>query len=137
MLWRRKLGGNENELQLVLPAKFHSDVLRCLHEGALSAHLGEEKMLMLGKLKERFYWPGCADAVKDWCATCVTCCTRKSAAPKKRTGLQAISAGYPLQVVSVDIMGPLPETDEGSKYVLVAVDFLPGGLMYTASTTKK
>ena len=118
VLWRRKLGGSENELQLVLPAKFHSDVLQCLH-GVLSAHLGEVKML--GKLKERFYWPGCADAVKDCCATCVTCCTRKSAAPKRRAGLQTISAGYPLQVVSVDIMGPLPETDEGSKYLLVAV----------------
>ena len=52
VLWRRKLGGSENELQLVHHTKFHSDVLRCLHEGALSAHLGEEKML--GKLKERF-----------------------------------------------------------------------------------
>jgi len=121
VLWRRKLGGNENDLQLVLPAKFHSDVLQCLHEGALSAHLGEEKMLC--QLKERFYWPGSADDVKDWCATCQTCCTRKSAAPKKRAGLQTIGAGYPLQVVSVDIMGPLPETDSGSKYVLVAVDY--------------
>ena len=30
---------------------------------------------------------------------------------------------HALQVVCVDIMGPLPETEEGSKYVLVAVDY--------------
>ena len=28
-----------------------------------------------------------------------------------------------MQVVAVDIMGPLPETDDGNKYVLVAVDY--------------
>ena len=121
ILWRRRLGGKETDLQLVLPTEFQADVLRSLHEGATSAHLGEEKMLQ--QLKERFYWPGCTNAVKDYCATCAICCTRKSAAPKRRAGLQTIQAGYPLQVVCVDIMGPLPETDQGSKYVLVAVDY--------------
>ena len=61
--------------------------------GATSAHLGEEKMLE--QLKERFYWPGCTDAVKDYCATCAICGTQKSAAPKRRAGLQTIQAGYP------------------------------------------
>ena len=28
-----------------------------------------------------------------------------------------------MQVVAVDIMGPLPETDDGNKYVLVVVDY--------------
>ena len=79
---------------------------------------------MLHQLKERFYWPGSAHACgEEYCATCVTCCTRKSAAPKRKAELQTIQAGYPLQVVCVDIMGPLPETEEGSKYVLVAVDY--------------
>ena len=59
----------------------------------------------------------------NYCATCAICCTRKSAAPKRKAGLQTIQAGYPLQIVCVDIMGPLPETDQGSKYVLVAVDY--------------
>eukprot|EP00731_Ephydatia_muelleri_P036034 Em0193g7a len=120
-LARWRLGGKGNDLHLVLPTKFHADVLQSLHEGSLSAHLGEEKMLH--QLKERFYWPGSAHAVREYCATCVTCCTRKSAAPKRKAELQTIQAGYPLQVVCVDIMGPLPETEEGSKYVLVAVDY--------------
>ena len=62
------IGGKETDLQLVLPTEFQADVLRSFHEGATSAHLGEEKMLQ--QLKERFYWPGCTDAVKDYCATC-------------------------------------------------------------------
>ena len=39
-----------------------------------------------------------------------------------RAPLQTIKAGYPMQIVSVDLMGPLPETEDGCKYVMVAVD---------------
>ena len=120
VLWRRVLGGDEGKLQLAVPAKRRQDILRGLHEGALSAHLGEEKML--SQLKERYYWPNCADDIKEWCSCCAVCCSRKSHAPKRRAGLQTVQVGYPLQTVCVDILGPLPETETGSRYVLVAVD---------------
>ena len=35
VLWKRRLGGKGNDLQLVLPTKFHADVLQSLHEGSL------------------------------------------------------------------------------------------------------
>eukprot|EP00731_Ephydatia_muelleri_P003753 Em0001g3753a len=96
-------------------------VLKELHEGAVGGHLGESKML--GRLKERFYWPSCSEAVSDWCKSCIKCATRKTTVPKPRAGLQTIRAGYPMQIVCVDIMGPLPETERGSKYVLVVADY--------------
>lgn len=49
--------------QMVLPYSLHEVVLKELHEGAVAGHLGESKML--GRLKERFYWPGCGDAVSN------------------------------------------------------------------------
>ena len=120
VLWRKCIDKCRDYLQLVLPAKLQVDTLRDLHEGAIGGHLGEEKML--NKLKERFYWPGCTEAVKDWCRTCIRCTTRKTAAPKRKAPLQSLRAGYPMQIVCVDIMGPLPETEDGCKYVLVASD---------------
>ena len=74
-----------NYLQLVLLAELHVDTLWDLHEGAIGGHLGEEKMLH--KLKERFYWPGCTEAVRDWCRTCIRCTTRKT---KRKVPLQAL-----------------------------------------------
>ena len=115
-LWRKDLE-HHNAFQLILPYLLHDEVLNDLHEGAVGGHLGEWKML--GKLKERFYWPGCSEAVGEWCKGCIRCSTRKSSAPKRRAYLQTLRAGYPMQIVCVDIMGPLPET---SKYVLVAAD---------------
>eukprot|EP00731_Ephydatia_muelleri_P007461 Em0003g1709a len=97
----------------------HWDAL-CIYDGAVGGHIGEEKMKH--RLKERFYWPGCTEAVGEWCRNCISCTTRKTVAPKRRAPLQTIKAGYPMQIVSVDLMGPLPETEDGCKYVMVAVD---------------
>jgi len=68
-LWNRLVGeggvlgrryhntsGKSSWLQLVLPQLLREEVLQELHAGALEGHLGKEKLL--GKVKERFYWPG-------------------------------------------------------------------------------
>ena len=55
--------------------------------------------------------------------THATCATRKSVGAKNRAHLQTIRTGYPMQVVVVDILGPLPESDGGNSYILVAGDY--------------
>ena len=57
-------GGNEVR-QLIVPQGLRTEVLQELHSGAVAGHLGEEKTLKT--LKERFYWPGHANNVKNWC----------------------------------------------------------------------
>ena len=42
--------------QLVVPNSLKTALLRDVHEGVSGGHLGVDKSL--GKLKERFYWPG-------------------------------------------------------------------------------
>ena len=68
-------------LQLVIPRAKREEILRDMHEGSIGGHMGEEKTL--GRLKERYYWPGHYADVRNWCATCVNCAARKSPAPKK------------------------------------------------------
>ena len=77
---------------------------------------------MLGQLKERYYWPGHYADVKSWCKTCDMCTTRKIAAPKQKAPLQNFAVGSLLQLVAVDILGPLPESQRGNRYILVAGD---------------
>ena len=48
----------------------------------------------------------------------------KKNSPKTRHGdLQSIRTGYPMQIVADDIMGPLPASKNGSRYILVAPDY--------------
>jgi len=92
-----------------------------IHAGVISGHLGEQKTLE--QLKERFYWPSMSEDVKHWCQTCSVCATKKSATPNSRAPMQPIRAGYPMQVIAVDITGPLPESEAGNSYILVVGDY--------------
>ena len=123
MLWRlfENNDGTEYIYQLVIPSALKSKILRDTHEGILRGHSGIDKCLC--KLKERFYWPGQYNDVKQWCSTCVTSATRKPGGVKRRGPLQPVIAGYPLQLVAVDILGPLPVTSQGNSYILVAEDY--------------
>ena len=51
--------------RMVVPAVSRSRILQELHEGKVSGHLGTAKTL--GKLKERFYWPGHYNDTREWC----------------------------------------------------------------------
>ena len=68
--------------QWVVPKKQRKEILHHLHGGPLGAHLRENKTLE--KLRERFYWPGHAADVKEWCSSCKLCGQRKMPNPKPR-----------------------------------------------------
>ena len=99
------MSGSNQWSQLVVPKDLQEEVVHSLHGGAASGHLGEEKTL--SRLRERFYWPGFSQQVRDWCRSCNSCGNRKTPAPHGCAELQSV---VPLQIVAVDIMGPLPET---------------------------
>ena len=109
------------QYQLVVPPKLRSQVLKEIHEGAMGGHLGEEKTLQ--KLKDRFYWPGHWKSVQEWCHTCPVCSQRKTPTPKNLAPLQSVAVSSPMQMVAIDILGPLPVTLAGNKYILVAADY--------------
>lgn len=113
--------GTTSRLQLIVPREIRKEILHELHAGAVGGHLGEEKTL--GCLKERFYWPGHFTDVRNWCKTCAACATRKTLPTRGRAPLKNIQVGYPMQVVAVDILGPLPESNSGNAYLLVASDY--------------
>ena len=110
-----------NWLQLVIPNHLRAEILFEIHQGTCGGHLGQEKTL--NKLKERFYWPGHYTDIYNWCQTCPACATRKTPAPRQRTSLGTISAGYPTQIMAVDIVGPLTESDRGNSYIMVVGDY--------------
>ena len=123
--------GTSSHLQWVVPEKLQKEVLYELHGRELSGHLGEEKTL--SHLKERFYWPGHWNDVRNWCNTCSTCAKRKTTGMKHCAPLQTIKSGYPMQIVAVDILGPLPENDSGNRYIHTS----PTGLKPMPFLTKR
>ena len=123
LLWRYFMHPNQDQswLQLVVPKQIRPLILEELHQGIGSGHLGQEKTL--GCLKERFYWPGHFSDVHNWCESCISCTTRKTPTPGRRAALGTIAAGYPMQIIATDLVGPLPESDNKNKYILVVADY--------------
>ena len=113
--------GSTPSLQIVVPEVLRQEVLHDLHEGVMGGHLGVDKTL--GRLKERFYWPGHYNDIKEWCNDCGTCATRKNPSQKSRAPLNSIVTSQPMELVAMDIMGPFPESEAGNTYVLVVVDY--------------
>ena len=110
-----------SHLQLIVPKVNRDDVLHKVHNAPSGGHLGEAKTL--SRLQERFYWPGHVEAVKVWCRCCADCAARKSPGQRRRAPLQSMQAGYPMQIIAVDIVGPFSPVQSGNNDVLVVSDY--------------
>ena len=104
--------------QVLIPCHLRGIVLEQLHDNC--GHCGVMKTL--GKIKERFYWPGYESAVEEYVRACRQCQTRKSPNPKTVAPIGEIKTSRPFEWVSWDITGPLPETDKGNRYIVVITD---------------
>ena len=107
--------------KIVIPSCLRQETLQELHKGVVGGHLGFEKTLE--KVKERFYWPGQYKDVQEWCWTYAICAARKTPTPKPKAALQPVSVGYPMELVAIDILGPLPQSEAGNIYILVVGDY--------------
>ena len=116
----RKFRGpsNADHTQLVLPSSLRHTILQKLHNEL--GHLGFHKTME--RVKQRYYWPGYELDVQKWIAECASCQQRNTPQPTSKAPLGTITAKHPFDVLSWDIMGPLPVTSQGNKYVLVVTD---------------
>lgn len=105
---------------LVVPQELRENVLRTYHEHETGGHVGRDRLYQL--LSKRYYWMGMHNDVSDYVAGCLKCQTRKPAPPLRHGELQPIHATHPLQIVGIDIMGPLQISYAGHKYILVMID---------------
>ena len=114
-LWK----GDDTRELYVVPYQLREIVLRLGHNCALSGHFGIHKTLE--RIRRNFYWPGMSAQVEQHIRGCFACNRSKHMRRKPRAALQEFSSGAPMEKVHIDILGPLPETTAGNKYVLLAV----------------
>ena len=119
----------------MVPQSLREEVMQELHAGVIGGHVRESKTLQ--QLKCRFYWPGRSLDVKDWCQTCSVCASRKINTPKNYAPLQTIKAGSPMQVITVNTMGPLPESSNNNSYILVVADYFTRWMLMLSITRKQ
>jgi hypothetical protein len=91
-----------------------------MHNHPTAGHFGTEKTYE--KIKERFYWKGMLQDIKQYIKYCDTCQRRG-----KKGGqgyLNPIKTERPFERIGIDFVGPLSQTKNGNRYILVAMDYL-------------
>ena len=94
--------------------------IRELHSKETAGHLGIEKTIE--KIKQRFFWINLSRDVKKFIRECFD--FQKVNPPKVycKQKLVPLAPSRTLQLVNMDMAGPLPITKEGHKYILEICD---------------
>ncbi|KAJ8333601.1 hypothetical protein SKAU_G00416090 [Synaphobranchus kaupii] len=123
LLYRRwqAPGRGSDILQLLVPRALRPDVLRLVHGSVGAGHFGNNKTLH--RLRGKFQWPGCRHNVELHVHCCDSCTAQKGPSQRSRAPLHQHLVGAPMERVGVDVLGPLPVTDSGNRYILVAMDY--------------
>ena len=108
-------------LQVVVPTVLRKQVFGFLHDSKTGGHFGINKTI--GKIREKFYWPKLRDDVKGWCGQCDVCAARKGPSRKIKVPLATYVVGLPMERVAIDVLGPLPVSESGNRYILIAMDY--------------
>ena len=109
---------NTSHVQLVVPSDMREVILTHLHNH--SGHLGLRKTME--KVKTRYYWPGYESDIEKRVRECDECQRRNPPPRKPQAPLGTITASYPFEKITWDIMGPLPVSQRGYQYILVVTD---------------
>ena len=110
----------DKDLCLVVPRGLQSEVLQFCHDSRSSGHLGQRKTLE--RVKQSFIWYNMSKDCIQYVKTCNTCNQNKKVYIKPRAGLQSFHAGFPMERVHLDILGPFNTSEDGNRYVLMMID---------------
>lgn len=107
--------------RIVVPLKRRETVLKLNHDHKLSGHLGISKTL--ARVKGLYTWPQMANAVVTHIRNCITCAKRKTRGLTKAPLKSLPVYDVIWETLAMDIVGPLSDTKEGFKYILVISDY--------------
>ena len=96
-------------------------VLYQMHEALTSGHLGVRKTAE--RLLRRFYWYKAREDVDLWIQRCDKCVLTKKPSKAPRVPMGSMLVGAPLDRIGMDLLGALPLTPRGNRYIFVVTDY--------------
>ncbi|CAF0815247.1 unnamed protein product [Brachionus calyciflorus] len=88
-----------------------------VHSNILSGHLGTKRTKE--KMFNRFFRPKLGYLIEKFIQKCDLCQKTKSPSKPFKVALRPIRTEQPMQLITMDIEGPLPISTNGNKYILV------------------
>ena len=111
---------NNMNYQFIVPRDHRLDVLKQCHDSVYSGHLGAEKTV--ARIVAKFYWFKQLTEIQAYVQSCRSCQQIKVPRQYNVAPLTPLTPTRPWELVTTDIMGPLPNSGDGNKFVLVVID---------------
>ncbi|CDF40057.1 unnamed protein product [Chondrus crispus] len=106
--------------QIVVPTTLRERLLYLSHYPATSGHLGGRRLFYT--LRQRFYWPSMSVDSYSTVRMCPDCAKARINLRKHNSELKTFPPSGPLEYIAIDILGELPRTPRGNRYLLVMTD---------------
>ena len=109
----------ENNDQVVVPNKLRQMVLHCCHDSPVAGHMGISATKK--RICSQFTWPGIMADIANYVKSCDICqriCNKLPRLPIE----QADMITTPFDKIAIDIVGPMPITDNKYRYILTVID---------------
>jgi transposase InsO family protein len=107
--------------QLVVPIGMRQEIMISCHDTYDGGHFGADKTYR--KLRDRFYWSTMYQDCEAYCKSCPICQARKIPRRQREAALLGTPiADHAFERIGVDVIGPLPKTKNGNKYIVTFTD---------------
>ena len=108
------------EPQLFAPRDMRDQIIRDHHDAETAGHLGTRRTF--ARIAQKFYWPGLWKEVADYVRCCTTCQRYKPSNSPPIGLIQTPAPQRRFETIAVDLVGPLPCTPGGNRWILSAED---------------
>jgi len=107
--------------KIVIPVQLQEPFIIDAHDSKLGGHMGIEATL---RRLYNFHWRGKFRQVRRHIKRCISCNSyNRSRVPATHPNMRTQTAEFrPWADINMDLLGPLPTTDNGMKYILTIVD---------------
>jgi transposase InsO family protein len=106
--------------QIVVPLSLRPRLLRLEKFPVVAGHPGVSKMY--ASMRRKFFWKEMYKYVEETVRHCTVCAKNRVTERKRTSFLKLFPANGPLEFVTMDILGPLPKTEHGNRFLLVISD---------------
>ena len=107
--------------RLVLPSPFRQAIINRAHMEV--GHMSTWKTLQ--RITDAYVWPKMRRDINKQLKTCPTCLLHNRHPQHTPPGMMP-TAYYPMQIISMDLIGPMATSTNGNKYALTVIDHCSG-----------
>lgn len=133
------LSERDTEWREVVPKELRLQVMRNSHDDPKAGHGGVNKTLF--RVQAKYYWPDMVADIANFVRKCSICAKSK---PEQKAPAGFASARKvvtrPWEAIAIDIVGPLPKSSRGNRFILCVLDtfskFLVTFAMRNATASK-